>query len=199
MPKIVDHEARRQDVAKALWRSVEQHGSAGLSVRKVAAAAGLSVGAMRHYFDGQDDLIRFAVDQLVADVRNRVQERAAALADRKPSVAELCELLEEALPLDARRRAEHAVWLELMAHASSGLSDVASDVHRDLRGLCHDVVGVIAGHAPQEAVDALHAMLDGLAMHLALQPTELSAARARGALLAHLTTLRPEPNKAPDS
>ncbi len=54
MPKIVDHDARREEIAQALWRVVRRDGIRAASVRTVAAEAGWSAGAVRYYFPDQD-------------------------------------------------------------------------------------------------------------------------------------------------
>ncbi|MDQ1250665.1 MAG: hypothetical protein QG597_5044, partial [Actinomycetota bacterium] len=50
MPKIVDHEARRREIVEAMWRIVQREGFAAVSVRSVAAEAGLSKASISHYF-----------------------------------------------------------------------------------------------------------------------------------------------------
>mgnify|MGYP001506362784 CR=1 FL=1 len=64
MPKIVDHEERRRLIADAFATVVRRDGVAGASVRAVAAEAGISPGAMRHYFDTQTGLLRFVAQDL---------------------------------------------------------------------------------------------------------------------------------------
>ena len=48
MPKVVDHAARREQLAAALWRVVVRDGVEAASLRRVAAEAGWSVGSLRH-------------------------------------------------------------------------------------------------------------------------------------------------------
>ena len=48
MPKIVDHETRREEIAEALWRVVRRDGVRAASVRTIAAEAGWSPGAVRY-------------------------------------------------------------------------------------------------------------------------------------------------------
>ena len=60
MPKLVDHEERRRLIAQATWRVISRDGVRAASVRTVAAEAGLSTGALRHYFDDHASLLLFA-------------------------------------------------------------------------------------------------------------------------------------------
>lgn len=210
MPKVVDHEARRAAIVEALWRVVQRSGMTGTSVRTVAAEAGVSAGALRHYFATQDDLLQLAVESMMQAVSERVGRRLAdlggldGLSARHPAeqLDALVGLLEELAPLDARRRAEFEVWLELtmLARTSPDLRVLAVRAHRDIRSICLSIVLALAHDertltaayrdpAVRDQVDALHGLLDGLSFQLALYPTETSAPRVRAALRDHLAAL----------
>jgi len=212
MPKIVDHAERRAEIVSALWRVVQRDGMAGTSVRTVAAEAGVSPGSLRHYFATQDELLRLAVESMSQDVAVRVQDRLAGLGGTTGAEGGLSAghldllagVLAEVTPLDSRRRAQFEVWLELvmLARTSPDLRRLAVTAHRDIRSICLSVVMVTAGDRRSLAAayrdpvirrhtDALHALLDGLCLHLALYPGETSAARVRAAVREHLTTLTP--------
>ena len=186
MPKIVDHEARRQEIVAALWRVVLRDGMAGMSVRTVAAEAGASPGALRHYFTTQGELLQLAVESMVAAVAERIAVRLGTLAGRAYTLDDLLGMLEEVLPLDARRKGEFEVWLELVLYArtSPELRVAAEQAQRDLHTMCRQVV--VAAQSPEGDVDRhtdqLHGMLDGLSLHLALYPRETSRARVTTAL-----------------
>ncbi len=61
MPKIIDHEKRRKQIAEATWRTILERGMEGATVRNIAQEAGLSLGALRHYFTTQDELLGYAM------------------------------------------------------------------------------------------------------------------------------------------
>ncbi|MGB3635817.1 MAG: TetR family transcriptional regulator, partial [Rubrobacteraceae bacterium] len=69
MPKIVDHEERRRELAEAVWRVILRDGVEGVSVRNVAAEAGWSTGALRHYVGTKEDLLASATQLLDERVR----------------------------------------------------------------------------------------------------------------------------------
>src|SRR5918995_4672700 len=106
MPKLVDHEQRRRDLAEAVWRVIRRNGIDQASVRTVAREAGWSAGALRHYFSTQSELLGFAM-QLVVE---RVEGRIAALEPPKEPREAVKQLLHELLPLDDERRAENEVF-----------------------------------------------------------------------------------------
>ncbi len=92
VPKIVDHDRRRREIAAALWRVIARDGMAGASARTVAAETGWSLGAVRHYFSTQRALLHFAAATMLDDVgaraRTIVQDMAPGTA-RSRALVEL--------------------------------------------------------------------------------------------------------------
>jgi len=197
MPKIVDHDTRREEIAEALWRVVRRDGVRAASVRTVAAEAGWSPGAVRYYFPDQDGLLSFAMD-LVA---RRVGDRISALDVKGSATTIALRYLEEALPLDAERQAEFDVWLAFMAQAQAEtgagtLHAHVDAVHDGLRQLCESLLRSLSEDgALREGLDLrregerLHALIDGLALHAAIQPERTTPARLRQLLRLHIETL----------
>ncbi|GAA1596165.1 TetR/AcrR family transcriptional regulator [Kribbella sancticallisti] len=199
MPKIVDHDARREEIARALWRVVRRDGMRAASVRTIAAEAGWSAGAVRYYFPDQAGLISFAMD-LVA---RRVETRISAIRNEGSITDIVLRYLEEVIPLDEERRAEFDVWLSFVAQAQAesgadGLRELLGPVQKGLRDLCHSLVtGLSESGALREDLsidletERLHALIDGLAMHVSIQPDRTTATRVREILGAHLKSLQP--------
>ncbi|MDN5636054.1 MAG: TetR family transcriptional regulator, partial [Brevibacterium sp.] len=94
MPKLIDHESRREEIAAAAWRVIVREGVGGASVRTVAAEAGLSVGSLRHVFASQSQLLSFAM-QLVID---RAGERVRELPSRECPLESAEDITRELLP-----------------------------------------------------------------------------------------------------
>ena len=111
MPKIVDREERRSQVADAAFRVIAGEGLAAVTLQKVATEAGLNIGSVRHYVDNYEELLVFAMRSMV----DRVADRLMALIEdgwvqtpgRRLELAE--DLLAELLPLDDARRLEVTV------------------------------------------------------------------------------------------
>ncbi|TDQ54342.1 TetR family transcriptional regulator [Actinorugispora endophytica] len=118
-------------------------GFAGVSFSRVAAEAGVSVGLIQHYFAGKDVLLRFAYEDAVSRmserVRARVREGGAA---RLPAGEVLLDSLAELLPLDEERDVEYRVRQGLQAQAlhHAGLADVARRAGGDILGYVTAVV-----------------------------------------------------------
>jgi AcrR family transcriptional regulator len=203
MPKLVDHEQRRRELADAVWRVIRREGIDRASVRTVAAEAGWSPGALRHYFATQSALLAFAMRLVV----ERIEGRIAALdraADARESVEQV---LHELLPLDDERRAENEVWLAFTARAliDPELRAQHNEIHDALHQACASALKELAaaGRAqlgPHTAlqVERLHALTDGLAVHTALRPDLMPPETIIAVLRLHLDALDREPDpKAP--
>ena len=195
VPRLIDHSAREVEVAEAAWRVLSSRGVGALSVRTVAAEAGLATGSLRRAFPTQEALLVFSLELVARRVRDRVRALDASAAPPAPQVAALCELL----PLDAARRLEMEVWLHLgsLVPAGGALRDVYRAAHQELAGFTAGVLGSLV-HVGWARADLdlaleprrLHALVDGLALHLVRQDAAAPTAWATDVLTAHLDGLR---------
>jgi AcrR family transcriptional regulator len=205
VPVRVDRDERRALLAEAVWRIAARDGVRAASVRGVAREAGLSMGSVRHFFSTQDDLLRFAVAELVEQVRRRIEAgtatRLAAVAQGRPIEAAVA-LLEEVLPLDARRRTEARVWAAFTAPPviDEQMADIRRSADDGIRQLCRSVLAVLTETGvlhPERDVnlesERMHALVDGLTIHLLVDPTEVSPGRVKSVLVVHLNDLRAAP------
>ncbi|MCR3721465.1 MULTISPECIES: TetR/AcrR family transcriptional regulator [Prauserella salsuginis group] len=110
MPKVVDREARRLAVADATLRLAATNGLEAVSIRTVAAEAGMSPGAVQKYFATKDELLLCALD--LSD------ERLVARWNALPDDAPLTDYLRQVLPLDDNTRAENALLWSFTARAA---------------------------------------------------------------------------------
>lgn len=188
MPRVVDHEQRSVAIVEAAWRVLVRDGVREVSVRNVAAEAGLAVGQLRRSFPSQARLLQGCLTLMA----QRVAERIRAVPPAPDPVAHALAILSETLPLDEVRRVEMEVYLSLGMTSMSQPEVVATyaEIQQSLRGLCAGLVAQLApgldAQASTRAADHLHALVDGLALHLLL---DLDPARAEGVLAAHLDAL----------
>ncbi|MCG8926864.1 TetR/AcrR family transcriptional regulator [Lentzea sp. CC55] len=181
MPKVVDHEQRRRELAEAVWRIVRRDGIGHASVRAVAAESGWSSGSLRHYFPTQNALLGFAMELAYRRFLARL-ERIDATAGHREVVRALAH---EMLAVDDERRTEAAVLLSFLPRAM-----VEPTLHelerRGTRELYDGIAQVLTaaqeagelrdGVVPIKAARRLVALVDGLNIHHGLGPDELTAA-----------------------
>lgn len=200
MPRAVDHSQRRTELAEAVWRVIRRDGVEHASVRAVAREADLSMGSLRYFFDSQDGLLRFAMQEVMDRARRRIEAGAAAreAAVRKGRTFDVAVgLLEQVMPFDDERLAEAQVWL---AFTSRSMVDAEMQALRraadeGVRELCRQcLLGLSATGQLARArgiareTERLWALVDGLTLHLVAG--HMSRRSARTVLRAHLTDLR---------
>jgi TetR/AcrR family transcriptional repressor of bet genes len=196
MPKVVDHEERRAELAAAVWRLASREGLEAVTVRRVAEEAGWSTGALVHYFTDKEALILFAF-RTAAD---RVSRRLAELEERTVDPLERARAqLIEGLPLDRERQHEVRFWfsflgLALTRPALARAQRVAYRAWRDriadrLRE-AQEVGDVRADADCATEAAALVGLVDGLAVQATFEPRALSAARQVELVDACLDRLR---------
>lgn len=118
VPKQVDHEERRRHIAEALWRIVAKHGMEAVSLRDVAAEAGVSMGSVQHYFKTKDHMLEFALEFSSVKTGDRVRARLAReLAGDPPPWAVLRACMVETLPIDEHTRTGRLVGIAYFIRA----------------------------------------------------------------------------------
>jgi len=184
MPKIVDHKQRKELLAEAAWRVIQQDGLDGLSVRRVADEAKLSLGALRHYFDTVDELLAFSM-RLVSE---RVNARIQSLPFTGNVRLDMEMVIHELIPLDETRLAEAQVWLAFAGKAvsSPAIQALSLEVHKELyTGFRRTIDALIREQLVNTELDAeletkaLHAFVDGLVVHCATFPEQLPPEQAK--------------------
>ncbi|WP_121008216.1 TetR/AcrR family transcriptional regulator [Saccharothrix australiensis] len=196
MPKVVDAEARRRVVAEAVFRVVRAQGLDQASLRNVAEEAGLAVGSVRHYFADHDELLAFALEELVGRVDRRVMARVArvrAASTPEERFAGVEGLLGELLPLDPDRHDEAVIWLEFShaARTRPALRPAARRIHEGIRMVVGRVLASAGVPDVPVETERLAALLDGLAVDAVLQPDLTTPDLMRAVLRRHLAGLRP--------
>ncbi|WHT20654.1 TetR family transcriptional regulator C-terminal domain-containing protein [Crossiella sp. CA-258035] len=171
MPRIVDHGQRRRMIAEALLRLVARDGIETVSVRTVAAEAGMSAGAVQKYFATKEEIFEFALEL----TGERLERRWATLSADGDYLTLLRDLLLETLPLDAERRAEMIIVTAFTARAAVR-ADWSERLHandRDMRTATAAYLrtaqeaGQVRADLPVPTLaDLLLALSDGFALRL---------------------------------
>ncbi|MEV6243347.1 TetR/AcrR family transcriptional regulator [Lentzea sp. NPDC051838] len=189
MPKQVDHDERRREIGDAVCRVMASRGLDAVSLRHVAAEAGVSMGRVQHYFATKDELLLFAFRQ----ISSRVGDRIGAVHSPDPRTF-LRSLLLELLPLSPQARAEAPVLAAFLAQAVVE-PRLASPLREGGSQMVAFVGGLIAqarpdGDAERDAM-VLLAFVDGLMMQMLIgQVDALSAVELVDHQLERVLTCR---------
>jgi TetR/AcrR family transcriptional regulator, transcriptional repressor of bet genes len=131
MPKIVDHEKRRDEIALVACRVVAEGGFDQATIVRIAREAGYTTGMVAHYFDTKQDIIIAALRLML----RRIDERL--LRNSETERPDLLALLTEMLPVDEERYIECAFWIAFWGQvtADKRLKRINSWVHREYQRL----------------------------------------------------------------
>jgi AcrR family transcriptional regulator len=64
VPKIVDHDERRRELARAALNVISRSGLEAATTRAVAEEAGWSTGVLKHYYAGKEELLRASLREM---------------------------------------------------------------------------------------------------------------------------------------
>jgi len=192
MPKIVKHEERKQQIAKAMWRVILEKGMEGATVRNIAEEAGLSLGALRHYFSNQDDLLVYAMTL----VQERATERIVSVVQQDlPPKEKVMAVLLEIVPVNEETLAEMEVWFAFMAYVKHRRDEL--DVPNDgiFEGVQKVMTFLSASGLMQDGLDLdleterLYALIDGIAIHALFEKDRLDANRIKRTIRYHIDSI----------
>jgi AcrR family transcriptional regulator len=125
VPKRVDHEERRRQIADALLRTAATRGLHATGMREVAAEAGVSLRLVQYYFGTKEELLLAAMQHLASRFSERGMARIKRLKETENPVTPrsiIAAILTEALPADDERRTFTVVYT---AYLALSLSDPA--------------------------------------------------------------------------
>ena len=74
MPKIIDHDQRREDIIDVTWQLIVEGGIEAATMREIASRAGFANGALKHYFPGKDDIITGAYERSLHNLGDALLE-----------------------------------------------------------------------------------------------------------------------------
>ena len=112
MPKRVNHDERREQIAFAACQVVAKHGFERATLARIASAAGYTTGMSAHYFKSKQEISLAALRLILRRIEMR-------LAPGSRGGGELLAVLSESLPIDAVRLAECAFWTAFWGRVSS--------------------------------------------------------------------------------
>ena len=184
MPKIVDHEARREEIVDAVWRVISRDGIAAATTRAIAEEAGCSNGVLSHYFADKTALLHAALEIGY----RRTEEKIEACIARSSGLEALREVLRHTVPISQEALFGNQVELAFLGHAVGDreLARQHHAVYERFRAIVRRLLvdarrrGEIAPVGNLDTIaDALVALIDGLGMEACLFPEVFSAGRQK--------------------
>ena len=199
MPKLVDHDLRREEIAASVLRVVARDGVRGVTMRDIAAEAGWSTGVLNHYFDNKQELLvgglRLAAREVGENVSRAMRERTGR--------DQLRAVLQEGMPLDARRRATCRIFFSFWAEGGSD-PDLAAELaayYDWWRTRIRQAIergqsdGWIIEFESQKLAEMLLAMADGLSVQATFSKRVMSRKRQRDHIEEWINFIGPARNE----
>jgi AcrR family transcriptional regulator len=118
VPKRVDHEERRRQIADALLRTAATRGLHATGMREVAAEAGVSLRLVQYYFGTKEELLLAAMQHLAARFSARAVARfreASGSASPASPRDVITAILAEGIPADDERRTFTIIYTAYLA------------------------------------------------------------------------------------
>lgn len=171
-------------VAKLIVRD----GLDAVSVRRVATAAGVSIGGVQHHFPTKDAMLLAAMDRVVAESTGQLER----IVTGQPPAEALRSSVHLLAGLGPGGRDGTVLWLAFVARACSDATIAARHARQwaQAEALFADLLTAAGatGGARDRAAELL-ALVDGIAVALALEPARLPPERARRLLDAAVDRL----------
>ncbi|WP_226899123.1 TetR/AcrR family transcriptional regulator [Nonomuraea phyllanthi] len=171
MPKRVDHEERRRQIAEAVVRIAASRGLHAASMREVAAEAGVSLRLVQYYFHTKEELLKGVLAHLGRQITERVTRSVAAMGEPMTPRTFLYGALTALIPTDDQSR---RIMLAYQAHYTLTLTEpeLAAEGLTYANGLLDFVAGhirqaqeageVAADEDPRQAAAITLALVTGL-------------------------------------
>ncbi|WP_340387006.1 TetR/AcrR family transcriptional regulator [Paenibacillus sp. FSL E2-0151] len=180
MPKIVDHEKMKNIIAEATWKIISEKGIHHATSRTIAKEAGLSQGALRHYFSKQKSLLAFAIELVKEKVLTRIKNlNARELAPQERIVEYLLELV----PTDEQTLLEMEVWFAFVSYGKTQKGFDAN--YEDLQNAIKNCImylkneGLLRTTDEEKEQEKLYAFMNGMALNLYLEPDKINRTRSK--------------------
>ncbi|MBU0515018.1 MAG: TetR/AcrR family transcriptional regulator [Proteobacteria bacterium] len=171
MPKIVDRQAKSQDIATAAIKVFRTRGYNQTRMADIARAAGVGKGTLYEYFRDKADILRFAFD----DYFQTFTSGAAMAMDQKATAADkLLALADFALDHAAQWEDHCAVYVDYFGAARTdpadqiGLAEIYGQMRQILEHLIREgqADGDVQGDfQPGALAELLISVFDGLILH----------------------------------
>ena len=164
---------RREALVDATLSCLKQYGHEGVSVRRISAAAGVSIGLINHHFPSKSGLIAEAYERLAVSLQESIRSQADGTAAPRRRLSGFFRASFAPEILDPELFNVWLVFWSMLIH-SPEIRAVHDRTYGKYRSILESLLGQLAksGAAPRFklrlAAVALSALLDGLWVELSL-------------------------------
>ena len=184
MPKLVDHEARRAEIAHATWAALQDVGIERLRLRDIADEVGFSTGVFAHYFRDKDSVLRYAFNLAYERANERIRQSNET---ETSGVARLRNALVALVP--DRKQPDTVAFIATCFGIRSIRDPLLTADYRKkrrvyarlLKSYLHDAIEdgeIRVDGSPDDVLDLIFASLDGVCIAALLNPERSSKTRS---------------------
>lgn len=191
MPRVVDPEARRRDIANVTLQLLARDGAAGLSLRNIAAEMGGSLTMVTHYYPNRQSLMTDLARQICATWQAALDEIDETHTEPRDRLRTFMAWL---LPLTARGHEEERARIALLAaDHDPDCRAVLLEFDDVVRGMIRDRLhGLVPKRLVPAVADLLRAFVSGVVLDAQLSPEAWPAKRQLALLDDLLAALLPD-------
>lgn len=176
MPRRVDPDARREQVADAVIEEIAENGLRSVTLSRIAARTGLAIGSIRHYFgDTMREILRFSLSVLI----QRAQQRVPTMSD--DPAERIVDVIVFVTPTDDQERTENIALVEYQVVGRTD-PEIAAEVAAASRASVEAIGSLVREALTGRAVDEealrreallLVSLIEGFSLTSALTPVPL--------------------------
>jgi TetR/AcrR family transcriptional repressor of bet genes len=196
MPKKIDHDARRKDIARAAISVIGDLGIDNTRLVDVARAANATTGTITHYFEDKDAVLLAALDHVAQNILFMLRH-----PEKPDDIVALAELI---LPIDEDSMRDWRVWMSFFGRAvgDPALARINKAYYDEFRDGLAAIIRRQQAEGkldvridPGITADAIISVIDGFCIRATLEREEWPAARQKTQLEAMLRPLLPKPER----
>ncbi len=168
---------RREALVEATLRCLKKYGHEGVSIRRISAEAGVSIGLINHHFPNKSGLIAETYESLAHSLRESAHEQSSGKdATPRERLTGFFQASFAPTLVDPELFNVWIVFWSMVAH-SEEIRAVHDRTYDDYRAVLESLLSELAraGDAPKfklkQAAIGLSALMDGLWVELSLSPS----------------------------
>lgn len=192
MPRYVNADLRRSAIVHAAWQLIADEGFEALTIRRLGREVGGASGRVTHYFASKEEVLIAVLGEVTDSHRSGLNRLRDKLLEAGPDAGSVARAIVDVLPLDEASRRDWRVWLAFWSQAA--VSPNVATRHRQLyrswrKVLAEAIQRIDPGCSRDDVADRaeqLLACIDGLGVHLLIEPGRVDRTGLERMLRAHL-------------